>query len=418
VEDNHPYDDEFDLRELIRPLLKKKWWILGVAVVTALLTFLASQYLMGKNYQSTASVVFTQPFLNASLSQAIQVEPQLPDPKTVSDLALADDMLHSIYKTPQLSSQRDQGMTFDKFKKSLDASLSGESRVLLSVTSTDPQLAAQIANDWASAFTLRLNTLYGTSQSTIAALDQQVETAKGEWQQAEQALLNFLPTSQVEALSAQLDQEQTAYNAQLEKIHTIDQILSDAGALDARLSDQAPSSTLSSGDALSLIALQQQATSGDLSGLQVQLSDQGLLTGHSTVVEARAALLQFTKALQAQQIELKAGLVEMETALTQLNTQLESAQYQLEQLTQQRDLAKDAYQALAGQVTSSNITLATGGEIAKLAGTAVPPSKPFSPRVLLNTVAAGAAAFLLAILVVIVWVWWQKGEVQPVRRSK
>jgi uncharacterized protein involved in exopolysaccharide biosynthesis len=408
VENNQLYlDNEIDLRELIRPLLKYKWWIIGIAVVTALLTFLASQFLLEKKYQARASIVFTQPLLNANLSQGIQMEPQLPDPKAVSDFAMSDDLLWGIYHSPQLSGQRDHGLTFGKFKQGLNASLSGNTQVLLQATSPDPQVAAQIANAWAAAFTLRLNTLYGTSQSTVAALDQQVETAKGKWQQSEQALLDFLPKSQVDSLSAQLEEEQTAYNTQLGKIHAINQILSDAGALGEQLNAQAPGAPLSSGEALSLIALQQRATSGDLSGLQVQFSNPDLLTGQSTVADAQESLKQFGEALKSQQADLNASLVGMETQLAKLKTQLESAQYQEAQLTQQRDLAQNAYQALAGQATSSNIALAAGGEIAKLAGTAMPPNKPVSPRVLINATLAGVLGLMLAVFGVLVTAWWR-----------
>ncbi len=356
---NLDLEAEIDLRDLIRPLLRHKWWIIGVTVGMAVIAFLISEFMIQKQYVAVSSVVFTTPAFNAVLDPRIVQTTQLPpDYRAMSDVVMADDLLGKVYQSEEMSAERKKGITFGKFKQKFAVTLSGTSQLLLQVTDSDPQLAAQAANLWAQNATARLNRLYGSSDATLTALGQQVDSARQEWASSEKALLDYLPQSQTDSLNAQLSQAQISYNAQLGRIHSLDLLLSDGHALDARWSAQAPDLPLGAGDGISLLTLQQRANevllcnqqaaasvsaypdaatgssatssqaldciaSNGLNGLQLQLSGSDLAAGVATVGNARQALKAFLDGLQSQQSDLQNGLGTLEEQLTGLRAKLE-----------------------------------------------------------------------------------------------
>ena len=354
-------DDEIDLRGLIRSLLKYKWWIVGITIGAALVTFLAGRLGdTGKTYDAKALVVIGQPPLNVNVNSPAASNVNLsvlalPDSKGITDLATVDDMLYTIYQSGDLAQSRAHGFTFAKFKQELTASISGTTQLSLQVGDPDPKQAALVVNLWAQAVTDRLNALYGSSSAMVTALEKQTNDAQQKWDAAEQGLLDYLPQSNLDALMAQLTQEQIAYNSQLGRIRSIDLLLSDGGALNGRLGARQPGAALTTGDALSLLALQQRANetllcnsqsmpdvgsstdanatgtnqlfvcspSGGSSGLQIQVSGADLLAGQATVADAQQDLKSFMDALASQQSELKNGLTQTEKQLAGIRAQSE-----------------------------------------------------------------------------------------------
>jgi uncharacterized protein involved in exopolysaccharide biosynthesis len=447
MQGNNPeVNDEIDLRGLIHSLLKYKWWILGVALAVAIATFLVSEFGAGKSYQAKALLVFGQPVFNLNanpqgLTNASVSLSSLPDSKGITDLAVVDDMLYSIYQSPDAAQSRAQGLSFGAFKQKLSASLSGTNQLLLQVTDPNAERAAAIANLWADAMANRLNELYGSSNPQVTALEKQTADAQKAWEAAEQTLVDHLSQSKVDALTAQLTQQQIAYNSQLGQIHNIDLLLSNARSLDGRLSAQQPTAALMTGDSLGLLTLQQQAmtvlvcnmqavpgdqtatTPGDtsttnstppsfnctasnaLSGLQIQVSGSNA-SAEGTVAVAQQQLKAFVDSLTKQQTELKGGMAQMDQQLSDLHKQWESAQFELNKLTDQRDLAKQSYETVSGELSTTRVEVAANGQVARVAGRSIPSLAPTS-RVAVNTVVAGLGALLLTAFICFLIDWWR-----------
>ncbi|MGZ6315891.1 MAG: hypothetical protein ACXWNQ_01400 [Anaerolineales bacterium] len=418
---------------------------MGITIGAALVTFLAGRLGdTGKTYDAKALVVIGQPPLNVNVNSPAASNVNLsvlalPDSKGITDLATVDDMLYTIYQSGDLAQSRAHGFTFAKFKQELTASISGTTQLSLQVGDPDPKQAALVVNLWAQAVTDRLNALYGSSSAMVTALEKQTNDAQQKWDAAEQGLLDYLPQSNLDALMAQLTQEQIAYNSQLGRIRSIDLLLSDGGALNGRLGARQPGAALTTGDALSLLALQQRAnetllcnsqsmpdvasstdtnptgtnqlfvcaTSGGSSGLQVQVSGTDLLAGQATVADAQQNLKSFMDALASQQSELKNGLTQTEKQLAGIRAQSESAQFHVDQLTQQRDLAETAFKILSNQLSSVRGEVAAYGQVARIAGQAMPPTSASSRRSLLNAIVAGALAFILSVVAIYLGEWWR-----------
>jgi uncharacterized protein involved in exopolysaccharide biosynthesis len=440
MQDSHSGpNDEIDFRALVRSLLRAKWWLIGVTVGAAVVAFVLGQLTASKGYQSRAMVVFGQAPLNINVlsSASANFNPgnsALPDTKGITDLATVDDIFMSVYQSPELDASREDGLTFGKIKQESSVSVSGTNQLILRVTDPDPKRAPLLVNLWAQAVADRLNTLYGSSSAQVSGLQGQLQSAQQSWDKAEKALIDYLPQSKIDSLSAQLMQTQLAYNGQLAKIHAIDLLLSDARALDARLAVQQATSAVRSGDALSLLQLHQRASEQLVCSLtpvtyvqtapeavnapstdqtincsaptSVQLQFSGVPEGTSTVGDVQQDLKLLMDSLQSQQTELKNGLTQMESELTLQRSQLESAQYQLDQLTTERDFAKTTYGALAAQIGSAQAEIAAKGTVARVVGEAGPATL-IPNNVVSNAILAGITAFFLVAVCVLALEWWR-----------
>jgi len=235
-----------------------------------------------------------------------------------------------------------------------------------------------------------------------------VQTARQEWDKAEQALLAYLPNSQEEPLKVSLAQQQDALKTYLDRVTELSLLISDAQALETRLSAQDGNKNLLLEDGLSLSTLQQRAA-GELAGLQIQVAGPDMLGQQYTVAEAATNLHTLIASLKTQHDELQASSDELKKTIPQTQSNLESAHYQVNQLTMQRDLTFNAYQALTSQVEETHIALTQDDQVAKVAGQALPPERPTGPRASLNGVIAGTLGLLISVLFALVSNWWKTG---------
>jgi uncharacterized protein involved in exopolysaccharide biosynthesis len=199
-------DDEIDLREIVLMLWKGKWWIIGVSLLLAVVVYGYSKLALPKQYEATALVVITRPSFSANLDPLIQTNPQLPDVKALADLALVDDLVLAVYQAPEVASLIEADLPLSSLKGQLKASLVGTNQIRLTVTDTSPQRAATLANAWAEQLTMRLNALFGTDLANVTELQAQASQARLDWDSAEQARMEYMPQSQVDALEVRLQQ--------------------------------------------------------------------------------------------------------------------------------------------------------------------------------------------------------------------
>jgi hypothetical protein len=89
-----------------------------------------------------------------------------------------------------------------------------------------------------------------------------------------------------------------------------------------------------------------------------------------------------------------------------LQTQLEAERARERELTSQRDLSWDAYQAMAQKEAEIRNATQTNNQVS-LAGQAIPPEKPTSRGVVRNALVGGVLGLILAAVVVLAGYWWR-----------
>ena len=106
-------------------------------------------------YTAQAQVVITKPLFTTNLDPSIQSVPQTPEGTVLRDLALAVDLLWSVYTSPDITAVLDKGLSFPQFSSGMSAKLAGTSKLILNVSASKPETAATIVNAWAEEFTGR-----------------------------------------------------------------------------------------------------------------------------------------------------------------------------------------------------------------------------------------------------------------------
>ena len=128
-------------------------------------------------------------------------------------------------------------------------------------------------------------------------------------------------------------------------------------------------------------------------GMPVSLAAQAAMTG-TTAATGVAAIPGYDAFVTSQ-----ANLMELDAQIRTMRGQLEAEMARERELTQQRDLAWTAYDALSNKLVELNMARTAANSEVRLGSTAVMPSKPVAPPSLkLPIAAATAAAFFGAIL--------------------
>lgn len=422
-EETQVYDqDVVDLRAMLETLLRWAWLIVLAGLLAALAAYLTSTFMLSPQYHSTALVAITEPGLIAELEPSIQVAMQMPDTQALAELAQSEDLLLQVYQASEVSELLEADATFGGFRNRFEAALQGSNQLRLTVTDSDPNRAARIANVWADCTADRLNELFGATEGNYERLKQQAEIARQNWDASQNVLEQFLPQSEVDVLHAQLEQAKSNLSTYLAQMDRNTLLIADVRSLDDRLEALDQNAVIPAGEAFSLIVFHQRASGvleeGQLQNTQIQLSGPDVLGDDYTVRQARAGLDELARSLQAQNEVFEALLSGLKAEIKTLNVQLEEESHQLEQLRQQRDLARSAYHALAGQLEETRITLAQGGQTAKVAASAWAPENPSGPNTKMNTALAGVVGLMLAVGAVFVVEWWREGPVKPVSSAQ
>ena len=403
-------DDEIDLRAIIQTLVKYKWWIIGAAILLAVIGYLTSTLIMERQYQATAYVVIIKPSTTVNFNAGIESSPQLPDAKSYSDLTLADDLVDKVSQDPQVTVLFNAPISHNAFRSKLNSTLVGGNQLRLEATDIEPERAATIVNTWAQEIVIRFNSLFGSGSTEIAQIESQVDQSRLEWDAAEQALLDYLENNNVDAWQISLEQQKLALGEMVTKVETIDLLISNAQTLEVQLESQSYKDPLSLESALSLITLNQQA-SGQIENFQVQLSAETISNTETTVGVARESLTALISALEQQKEELAKTVSDKSDKITYLAARYESVRYEVDQLTLQRDLNRQAYDALSTHIVEVQILSANNDEVAKVAGEALPPTAPSSPKTMFITAIAGLLGIVISTVFVLGRDWWKSPKV-------
>lgn len=405
AENQTPYDQEeaINLRELIKTFLDYKWIIIVITFLFALIAILISLYVILPKYSSSSFVTLTEPIISAEFDRSIQVSPSMPETQALAEFAESDYIFNLVIRKLGLETY------IESNDPHMEASLRGKSQLKLEVIDQDPKIAAKISNGWAEIMVQCLNEIYGTGGSSFAKIESEAEKAKQNWFTTQSNLEEYLPQSRINVIEVQLSHAKDSLRQYLNKIDHNQSIIHDAQSLDRRLKGLEPNMVLPLGESLSLIALQQRS-SGGISGAELQIQGNVIFEEDFTVNQAKDRVEDLIQATEEQNNQLIAELPKIRNNITRLSVEIESEQHRLEKLTQERDLARNAYHALSNQLEEIRITEAQNGNPAKISARAVVPEKPSSPSVITNSLLALMTGLIISVSSIAIYEWWTNGN--------
>ncbi|MDX1416623.1 MAG: Wzz/FepE/Etk N-terminal domain-containing protein, partial [Candidatus Promineifilaceae bacterium] len=194
-------DQEIDLRPYVAAVLSKWYWILGLGLLAGILAYAATSMLQAPVYEATALVSVIEPRQRVQFDpRIVTIEDEQPL-RAYPEIAVSDDILMSLRnEVPALSS-----FTLQRLRAMIEAT-SGKDPSLLRLTARnrDPELASEVANNWAVQFVVWANRTYGdSSEDQLLFFEQQLNSSAEDLQLSEDALVEY----QAQNRSAILDNE-------------------------------------------------------------------------------------------------------------------------------------------------------------------------------------------------------------------
>ena len=378
-------------------------------------------------YRSTLDINFDPRFQTVSEDELVSFNAvQDPRRQTISALATSDEVRQHIIEA--LPGQSAWSLT--DLQNRTQVEVIGN-LIQLQVEADDPQQAAIVANIWAEVLQNAANNLF-RQQNDVRVVEQQLVTARENYAQAQQTLEQFLNANQIRELKFSIEMGETAVQdirltyqtsardaltLHLTSRDRLSLLINQATSLRNLLTQGSNQVPIALPDQVTLLYLQAGAltASVELPGeLQLALPEE-VMTGEAAVAHLDDLIdtlmtleEQFASDIAAQsmllvtQAQLDVSLAEAITALqvelNSLNAALEAELAQERELTNERDLAWENYQALQLKLAELMISDQITGTEVVLAATAIPPEEASGPSLLLNVV----IAFLLGLGVSVV----------------
>jgi uncharacterized protein involved in exopolysaccharide biosynthesis len=406
-------NSEIDLRDTLRVIIAKWYWIVAVVLVAMIIAFLVS-YFFPKEYWASAYVALTKPDVVFLFDPRITTLVETPTGEGIRDLALGDDVLMEVLRSSESADFIVNVKTIDDFREMVVASLS-DTVLKLIVKAPDPTQAAGLANIWAEEVSSRLNEIYAPTSRSQGIFETQAEDALLQWSVSQQAFIEFQATNPEIILEQRLEAQKRVLFSFLDAQRSLSLVLQDAQAVKERL--EAREGTLDSNlrDDLTTIFLAIRSlstTMPEIPTLDLQLVIDENRTLDETVEEQAKYLEELITSLNGQIFVLEESTEKQETVIIDLQTQLTEAQEEKARLEQERDLAKETYQTLARKAEETRLSTYDQDVVARVASRAVTPSKAKRPILLFNTMLAGLTGLILGIAGILFREYWIDPEAE------
>lgn len=413
VHEYPPLEDEIDLRQYIRTLLRYWRWIVGLGLLAAVLAFAVSSVLPPQ-YEATTLVAITGPRYRMQFDPRMQDVPFDPRQFTKGYAAIAtgNELLTALLGAYDGNSSGGGAvLSLEELKEMLNAQAVGDGNLVqLSVRAGDPEGAARLANTWAERYVAQLNTLYGQKQE-LSSLEAQVARAKAAVERTDQELarlrreygIGFRPSAApdvVEPLGIvyQLQAKTRLLSDYEARASKVAQLLEEARAVMKRADGAVPA--IISGLIADMLGLGQLNTVG-MPQVQISLGN----------LDVEASLAALVEALEAKQAATQEAIAQLQGEVTSLQAEVAARQMQLEQLLREQELNQKTYLTLANKLEEARVEV--NGDIARVASRAAVPEKPSAPRRMFNTALAAVVAVFVAAFGALFAEYWRQGALRP-----
>lgn len=404
-----PQSDARDVetREIVQALLRGWLLIAGLSLALGAVALTVS-LLLPEKYEATSTVALTEPDVLFQFDSRIRTEVSVPPTEGLTDLATSLDVMHEVL-TSVPGSGSDAGLESPEELEGLaDATLTGN-LLRLTVTHTDPQKAATLANTWAEVLVARIHSVYASPLGQADAFRRQADEAYSDWVTAQDTLVTYQGQNEAEVSRLSL----SAFEATLESLdrsqHDLNLLLRDIVFSERELSDRPRMEMTNDRDdlvatLLTLRALRSSRTLGSIleDGRQEREPDLELVinqvTEEETVGDQRDYLLRLMTRVESQldQLETDSKLIERQILTEQARH--EAFEQELQRLQMEESLAGETYVALKRKEREAALLAEEGGEIATVAANGQAATLPVSPSLTVNVVLGGLIGFLIGVI--------------------
>jgi uncharacterized protein involved in exopolysaccharide biosynthesis len=414
-------DDEIDLRRYGQALLRN-WLVIAVLTVVAAGAAGGLSLLLPNQYEATALVSVAPPRNGLRLEDVNQTT-TLPV-RAYPDLALSNDLVAEVFaKTSSLLPPNVD--TPAELARRLTVQTTSDLTLLrFKVRDTVPEHAAEIANTWAQVFAASSSRLYAQDQANLVLYQQQLDDARGQLKQADDALAAFQSNNLVGVLSAQLISQQNSLTDYLNRQHQLELLSQDVRDVQSRLNALAPEEPARLSEDLALLSItgriygaQTEVTGSDKNStsssvtlpIQVQITAGQPLAGPA-VADQRAYAQNLADTVAARLADSAGQASGLQTQILVLQGQLAEASVRQAELTRAQKLAEDQYTQLAGRVQDAGLAAQESSNAIQIVSRAAVPTVKVGPQRTLNALLGGAIGFVFGVLAALGLDSWRKAR--------
>lgn len=379
-------------------VLRRRWlWIAGCAFLGALAAFLFT-YLAPRVYLARTELAIVR------TGTIVTFDPKF---RTVSDTDPNAQGLDTVARRRSLVTiGSSPGFTLQvidqlgtllpeelrdpaELQRSLSVASDGDV-IRVSVLSDNPELAALIANTWASIYVKRVNEVFAEGALTTDTLETQAVEAKKDYEAKESALVADIQSTPLERLKRQQDTLIQQLNSLGNLEAKLFKLEDDAQSLKTLIQRGQGAASLSDEFARFTIEANSFNNAGELPA-RVDLP-----LANATGLGTREQQLQQLDALIKTFQERRAAIGgssrdELYKQLNDVQVEIEKFQQVRKELNAARDLAWDTYQLLNSKVAENTVASQTESQLVRIAAAAIVPTEPMERRVLLTTILGGMA---------------------------
>lgn len=397
-------DEEIDLRPYVEALIKHWYWIVGIAILTAVVTYFLLSF-VDPTYQATALVA------TINSKDVMQFDPRFSETndqnpfRALPQLAVSDVVLQDV--VAQID--REEIDSISDLKSKFSAQTGDDISLLeLTVVSQNPQEASDLANHWAIVFEDWANKIYsGSGDERVAFFETQLSEAAQEINATEEALVQFQSLNTTQILSNTLQSYTLAHTNHLASQQQLATLAQNATLLREQLESQSAERSIMLADQMAAFSLQLQTfNTGYVSSIQLQLDNTTELTSNDRA-EQIAMLDALLDTLNTQREIEDDKVIEVETRILGLQQELEEVNSTYNRLLRDHQIAAEAYTALARKVQEEHISAADTRSGIRLVSYASVPESPIGPHRKLITAVAILAVSGLVVFVILVRAIWQ-----------
>ncbi len=402
-------EEEIDLREYINVIVRRWKWIAGLTLAAVIAAAVFSFFLLAPTYEARAGVVIVKSKSDIVFEPKYRTLTEEELGSLGIDVNARRQALGALVKSSSVAvevvdqlisslepEERDVNTLLEMVETESNGDLIG-----IKVSGEDRGKIVAIANAWGEAYEEYVNGLYSGRTESPDNIQAQVIEAESSYQEAEEALANFLGDNQIETLTREIGDKQNTLADYYATKRYLDRLIADTRTLRDQMRQETSSSSTGTGNSLSIMLLQASAFTLLSPELPVQLQlafDEraGLESSAEEQVQDLDALLSILEARRGEvQSLINEGTLQQE--ILQLQEQLEREQARQQELTSARDLAWETYDTLARKEAEVGVaSQATDTEV-RFAVPAVEPKEPVAPKKKLNIAIAGVLGLMVGV---------------------
>jgi len=407
---------EIDIRKLLKSLLSRWYWIIGVTLLVGITVFLMF-FLKKEAFEAKSKIALIQPRFEAEFNSNITTSDlTMPSEGFINNAVLSTEIVQELFSARSNPEKND--ISLEQFaENNLNVELESKGAIVtLIVKAETPEEAASLANHWAELAIKQINSTYfGIDVDQVAYFQEQMEIAKAARLESGNALVEFAAKDNSNYLQIELDNINAKAGDILQRSAVLEAAESDVMGILNYLQGYDLDAIARQSDLFNFTLIQTRVYGSPVvnglaaSPIQLQLvvnSSNEQLTNRDFI----ETLNNWTEVLRSEITALQSEHAALLSEVTPLQSSIKAIQLEQFLLETDYSLNESTFKTLQTKLEEVTLNIETADGNARLLSEALPPQESVPHNTVRNTLIASIAAGVLTSIVILLIDWWKTDE--------